>query len=251
MDKRPWKIASGDLHLWRARLDVSPKRRETLWASLSSGEQERAARFRFAADGDHFAAARGVLRTLLARYAGETPPDLTFDYGPQGKPALAPPHDALHFNLSHSGNLALIAVRSHSAVGVDLECICAGFPAAETAARFLSPEAFAALSALPEDARQTYFFRCWTRSEAYSKLRGHGFSQGFQGLDVSAPTTKSDEFFTVRVDGVAESDGFVCDLDIAPGYAAALAVESRPRRIVFREGDDAGSEDASPGSEEK
>src|SRR5207253_323259 len=118
---------------------------------LAPDEQARAARFYRPEFGRRFAVARGVLRTLLARYAGAEPAAVRFAYGPQGKPALAEPGGtSLRFNVSHSGELAYYAFAWGREVGIDVERIRPLSDDLRLAERFFSPAETAALLALPE-----------------------------------------------------------------------------------------------------
>jgi 4'-phosphopantetheinyl transferase len=84
---------------------------------LSADERARAGQFMFDRDRRRYIAARARLRIILARYVGQAPAALQFHYGPHGKPAL----DGISFNLSHSADLALLAVSRGTVVGVDIE----------------------------------------------------------------------------------------------------------------------------------
>lgn len=79
--------------------------------------------------------------------------------GPHGRPEAVGGTD-VRFSLSHSGDLALIAIATKP-VGVDVERI----PAAETAAsvaEVLHPYEAAELAALPADLRPAAVTRTWT-----------------------------------------------------------------------------------------
>src|SRR5262249_40351621 len=89
---------------------------------LDSAERLRAERVRFANDGRRFALRRGWLRTVLSTYTGRPAEALRFQLSPHGKPALADPGEpSLEFNLSHSRDLAVLAVASGRRLGVDVE----------------------------------------------------------------------------------------------------------------------------------
>src|SRR3989442_6041333 len=129
---RPWhpapaalQLPDNQVHVWRAGLDVSTASRDLLHQVLSSDEQERAARFHFEKDRHHYAAARGLLRTILGRYLALPPAQLQFSYNAFGKPALAPGISPipLRFNLAHSHGLALFAFNRSREIGIDLELI--------------------------------------------------------------------------------------------------------------------------------
>ena len=103
---------------------------------------------------------RGVLRALLAGYMDADPCALRFVLGAHGKPRLRSepsetwkdggswPGKDLHFNLSHSGELMLLAVTDGREVGVDVE---------RARARYTAE-----------------FLRAWTMREATVKCLGSG-----------------------------------------------------------------------------
>ena len=130
-------------------------------ALLSVAEQERASRFRFERDRQCWAQARSALRRVLSRYTGRPPLELDFRMGEHGKPALADARP--YFNLSHSGDWALIAVCMQSPVGVDIELIRDGVEIAALLRRLGETD-------LPflRDA----CFQRWARREARSKATG-------------------------------------------------------------------------------
>ena len=114
-----------DIHVWRVRLDVPDTRVARLERTLSPDEKERIGRLRAEPDRLRATASRGLLRHVLAGYAGAPPAELRFTYGPGGKPELqavagAP---ALHFNTAHSGDWLLVAVGRVGTLGVDIERI--------------------------------------------------------------------------------------------------------------------------------
>ena len=114
---------------------------------------------------------------------------------------------ALHFNLSHSGNLALCAVRLDAPVGVDVEYLDPSIDICQLLEECCTPQEASSLGALPSQARFLSFFRLWTRKEAYLKATGQGLSVPLCDVDLDAHGSR----------------WHVQDLDPAPGYAAAIA----------------------------
>ena len=100
---------------------TSPQSAEDMRRILSADEMARADGLCFKQDRRNFILIRSVLRTLLGRYLGLAPGRLRFRYGLHGKPALDLSSEGLHFNVSHSGNLALLAFARGREVGVDVE----------------------------------------------------------------------------------------------------------------------------------
>ena len=101
-------LVPGEVRLWCVALDASPPALERLASVLDANETIRAGRFRFDKHRAEFITARGLLRHLLGRFSGVSPAEVTFSYGPHGKPELSS-NRTLRFNLSHSGSLVLYA----------------------------------------------------------------------------------------------------------------------------------------------
>ena len=173
--------AADEVHLWQSRLDVTSEELTELCATLTESELERSASFRFDRDRARFIAARGQLRTLLARYLDAEVNDIVLSEGPHGKPRLASGPGWLRFNVAHSDAVAVFAVARDREVGVDLEEIRSDFPIDVVARHFYSPRERAELAGLPEGDRLRAAFDCWTRKEAYLKALGVGLALPFDG----------------------------------------------------------------------
>jgi len=176
---------------------------------LSGGERAQADRFVFEKDRRSYTITRGVLRTLLGRYLNVSPAALTITTNPFGKPEVPVDQNRgrLLFNVSHSGDYALLGFAEGVPLGVDVEEVRAIDTLPDLAKAVLSPRERAEFLQLPEADRQRAFFRAWTRKEALVKGRGEGLSIL---LD------------TVEADGAPGWS--IHDLDVHPDYAAAVAV---------------------------
>ena len=232
--RTPWRPAPetltllrDEVHVWRASLQTTAARMDELYLTLAADERERAGRFHFRADRDHFVVARGSLRAILGRYLGIGPSQVRFRHGPYGKPELAGEDriSSIRFSVSHSSDLALYAVARGREVGVDLECIRPDLAGGEIAERFFSPLEVAALRALPDEQQPQAFFNCWTRKEAYVKARGEGLSLPLDRFHVSLVPGEPAALLSDEGDPQATEDWELQNLETGPCYAAALAVE--------------------------
>lgn len=233
------KLGNDEVHVWRATLTVGQPVLQCLFNTLNPDERTKAERFYFQKDRDRSIAARAVLRLILSRYLELKPAHLRFCYNRFGKPALIGQSgaDALHFNMSHSGELALYAITRGREIGVDVEHLREDFAREQIAKRFFSPSEVAMLHALPLNMRTRGFFNCWTRKEAYIKARGEGLSLPLDRFDVSL--TPGEPAALLRVgNSNAEVDDEIADdgkleasrwslKELSPGssYAAAVAVQ--------------------------
>jgi 4'-phosphopantetheinyl transferase len=201
-DAEPWRsLPAGALHLWRADLEAVP---DQLTELLSPAERDRAAAILPPSRRTLWPRSRAVLRLLLGLYADCAPQRLALTAGASGKPELAGAGaegragaeaggragagagvgghagpgvgaGALHFNLSHSGPVALYALSAAGPVGVDVEVGPRARPSLDELA--LARRAFGAaetarLERLQGTARARGFLRAWTRHEAALKCVG-------------------------------------------------------------------------------
>jgi 4'-phosphopantetheinyl transferase len=203
---------------------------ESFRRTLDASELERAGRFHFEKHRRHFIVARGFLRSVVARYLGSQPEDLRFEYGVYGKPALGSGH-TLRFNLSHSNEVALLAVTLDAELGVDVEHVRADFASEDIARRYFSRTEVGVFNALPQEDRVAAFFRCWTRKEAYIKAIGKGFSQALDAFDVTlAPDAQP---ALLRAEDDDASRWLLIDVEVGEGYAGALMVERPVAEVRF------------------
>ena len=77
------------------------------------------------------------------------------------------PATDIRFNVSHSQDLALLAVTRSREIGVDVEYVRPEVEIESLAERFFSPQERTDIRSLSEDARVAAFFHCWTCKEAY------------------------------------------------------------------------------------
>lgn len=154
------------MHLWRIDLD------NQLVALLSDDEQQRADSMRLPEVRRRFCNGRTALRHILARYLVLPANQLTFQYGEHGRPSLAVKENRLDFNLSHSGDKALLGVSATTRIGIDIEQLRPRKNLLPIARKVFSSPQIKQLEKLEEDEQQRLFFQFWTLMEAQLKARG-------------------------------------------------------------------------------
>lgn len=236
---RPGDLAlpNGAIHIWCAALEQPEILAQRFSGMLSEDERCRAGRFCFDHLKRRFIVGRGVLRWLLGQYTGLAPDRLQFSYNAHGKPALAEAFgsEALHFNVSHSEELALFAFAHGLEIGIDVEYLRPLADCEGIAARFFSAYESRVFRALAPRHKQPAFFNCWTRKEAYLKARGHGLSSSLQAFDVSLAPGEPARLLRTSGDPQEASAWSLQDLRPAAGYAAACAVRGPIRDLVCRQ----------------
>jgi 4'-phosphopantetheinyl transferase len=172
------------------------------WLPPTGAESQRAARFVSEPLRRRYLRSHAALRAVLRTY---TAAPLDFALAEHGKPYLAAAPE-LKFNLSHSHEMALVAVSPDMEIGVDVECLRPLPDCLAIAERFFPPLEAAALAEVPLAAREAEFFSRWTRIEAQLKARGIGLYGAGAELD---------------------GEWTVLPIDVGPGYTASVAANCR------------------------
>ncbi len=221
-----------EVHLWKARLDLPTPRICAFRDTLDVDELERARRFVFHRDRARFIAARGLLRSIVARYLHLEPQEVRFSYHDHGKPALEPSSNSanLSFNLSHSHELALYAFARGRRIGVDIEYVRGDTDHDGIAEQYFSTTEAAALRSLPSVQRTQAFYRCWTRKEAYVKALGEGLSLALDKFTVSLSPGSSPVFLWTE-DNTEARCWHLYEPIVARRYVATVVVEGRDLRV--------------------
>lgn len=175
---------SQNLQLYQARLDISPTECDRLWQILSEDERSRADRFKREYLKRNFIAARGNLREILALSLGCEPRTIQFGYSDRGKPYIQN-FNGIHFNLSHSQDLAIYVICQDREVGIDLEFINSQCDVDSIAKRYFLPSEQKVISYLCERDKYLAFYRAWTLKEAYGKATGEGIANILDQVDVT------------------------------------------------------------------
>lgn len=155
---------------------------------LNAEELARSQRFYFSKHQRRFSTARATLRIILARYLNVSPERLEFSYNAHGKPKVIN-SARLQFNLSHSGDLALLAIGKGFPVGVDIEQYSAR-PYEGIAKTLFSHQEFKEFTKVPLALKPAIFFHIWSQKEAFIKACGLGLAYPTQDFNVptSMPT---------------------------------------------------------------
>ena len=218
------RVSSGEeIHVWKARLIPDAESRDL----LSDDERVRADNLRSLHDRRRFVAARSTLRRVLGGYEGIPPERLRFAYGPNGKPSL--PGSSLRFNLSHTADLALLAIALGHEVGVDLEVASVLLDPESVVRRCMSRRERGRLDKVDLKSREDAILTCWVRKEAVAKGRGEGL-----GLDLTLIQTRPGmpaEATGVKVRANPRDRWFVWDVPVGEGGSGAVAARERGLRI--------------------
>ena len=230
--KSKFSATPDHIDVWRIPLAVSSDKLTDLAAQLCSDERQRANRFLREEPRQRFIVGRAQLRRILAKYMKVTAAEIRFEYEPLGKPQVAPLscETRIRFNLSQSGNVALLGVGSNREVGIDVELIRPVRQAQELAQRYFSSSESKALRELPSHQHNEAFLRLWTCKEAFLKALGCGLSFPLDQVTINMDTINSPHIQSVR--GTSPQETWqLTSLTPGPDYIGALASPGPPHSI--------------------
>jgi 4'-phosphopantetheinyl transferase len=206
--------------LWLIDLALEPSAVD--WAACNADEQGRAQRFRFEQHARRFRAAHAAMRQIMGAQLGVSASALRWTVGAHGKPHLLD-HPGWHFNLSHSGDWALLGMSPSSPIGVDIECCKAMNDMAGIVRHQFSEAEQAAYFQTPEPDQSDWFYRVWSRKEACLKALGSGLSVPSRTFDVDGSDAS--------VDTTVPANGQLCHMSVhsvplppSTGAKAAVAL---------------------------
>jgi 4'-phosphopantetheinyl transferase len=225
-------LAADEVHVWWATLDRDVPAAARLERELSTEERSRRARLRRVEDRTAYTMARGMLRTILARYLGLAPSGVPLMYGPHGKPQLAVGNTRLQFNLSHSHGVVLIGLTHDRPIGVDVERVRQDLAFREIARRFFAVEEQVGLAACSGRQQAQAFFRYWTCKEAFLKASGIGLARPLDSFAVDCISAEAPRLLRDNDDPGAPDAWALLVIEPLAGYIGALATRGRVTRLT-------------------
>lgn len=214
--------------VYRLRLDLPESDIATRKQWLSAEEKARAEKYLSAIKAREFIITRSSLKKILATTLAEDPANIIIAHASAGKPYLvcADRHTCIRFSVSHSYNMALIAITQDHAVGVDVEKIRSNIDYETLSRRFFSSAEFELLQQCNATTRLRAFFAVWTRKEAIVKATGKGIALGLKQFDVSVDPDQPGRVLATRWEQADMPDWTLLNLETTSNYIASLAVSS-------------------------
>jgi 4'-phosphopantetheinyl transferase len=169
--------------LWYARVGSHAAEVEQLSRSLlSDDERARVSRYRSRDAAERYVVTRSLVRSVLGRTLNQRPQRVDVARTDTGKPIVA---GGVHFNVSHSGDLIVLALSRGRDVGVDVERRRLVPRVADLSERWLTSAERDDVQrlALAGHEASDAFLRVWTRKEACLKALGIGISGASLAVD--------------------------------------------------------------------
>lgn len=224
-------IKSNEVHIWSASLLDHQNDISYFSSLLSQNERKQAESFRFCRDQYRFIIARGILRSLLAKYLRQDPGAIEITYGSWGKPTLSTIRNAVYFNLSHSGDYILYALTKNYEVGIDIEYKDENMKFEDIVFDIFSASEQEQWRCLANENKSDFFYKLWVCKEAFLKAFGKGWLEGDK--EVSLKKIYANERSLKNQCYLKEKIGYPYYFECIPGYASALYINGPPLYPVY------------------
>lgn len=199
---------------------------------LSDEEKEKSGKYKFARDRERAIVTYFFRRKILSVYTGFSPENLSFKVGKSGKPYIDNQElTYLKFNYSHSGDLIVYALSREAEIGVDIELV-KEFPDLNSLVKnyFSDNEQKAFLSLDTPKDKLNFFYKIWTRKEAFFKALGTGLNDDLRNINLYSEkfNTFIDNFFYSGKDWIIE------ELTTHKAYIASICYNSiSTKKIIY------------------
>lgn len=187
---------------------------------LEAFEKEKALKFYKEKDKNRFIICRSLLKHALAYHTQSQINEISIERLPNKKPYV-PKYPNLFFNLSHSGDYAVLAI-SNAPIGIDIEYMDLNYAFQETLSYIFNKEEIYFID--NSDNRIRAFYSLWTRKEAFAKALGKGIDDNFSKIPCLDGQHRLDtSLFKTK------HNWEVQDFDIANNYIGAMAYKIKAR----------------------
>lgn len=218
-------LEKGVVHIWSFQTSRPSPDVESLSSILSGDEMARAMRMRSLEVREQAIVSRAVLRLFTGGYLQIPPSRVRFATTGMGKPVLED-GKSLHFNLSHSHGIGLLAFTATSEIGVDVEKLRLMENTLYLAQRFFSPWESEYLGRQTAEDLASIFFQAWTRKEAFLKANGHGIGYGLDRVEVALGSHEIPRLRLVNGCPQEASRWSMLHLEPCRGFMGAAAIAS-------------------------
>lgn len=182
-------LSIGEVHVWLIDYEILLRSIGEMYSFLSVEEKRIADSFKFNSDRGKYIAFHYAMREILSKYLyATTIKEIEYITNDYGKPFLQNINNEnnLKFNLTHSNNLALIAISRDFDLGIDIEFMNKNIELMDVAKYSFSEDEFSELNQKAHKDIYKIFYSIWTRKESFLKLTGKGLSINPKTIEVGS-----------------------------------------------------------------
>lgn len=222
---------SPTIKLWHGDCAGSETKYPHYWRILDQTEQQHANSIKNVQLHRRYVEVHARLRILLGDAVNTAPEQLRIQKAEFGKPYLVDYPD-LTFNLSHTGNMMVVAIAYNCELGIDIEQCKPRENLAALVDKCFAEEEKSYWQDTPVPQQTQVFYRFWTRKEAFVKATGRGIALGLRQCVINPQNPRE----LLRIpDGYGQaSEWLIKDIDLGESICGAVAAKSKDVNHIAR-----------------
>jgi 4'-phosphopantetheinyl transferase len=227
------KVTDSTLHIWKIPLEIPAPELSKLFSLLNDKEKNTATRFRLDQHRRRYIVSHAAMRNILGLLLNTSAHQIEFRTQENGKPYI--PQSPIHFNLTHSKELALLAISYQGDVGIDLEYFKQGIDSLGIAERFFHPKEVEQIKQFSSEDRDKYFYFCWTGKEAYLKAKGIGIANHLKMFSLNLLDWQKLRVISAEKGLEEFKDWFTYTYQPQENYISTVVSSTTPSNILFHD----------------
>lgn len=221
------------LQIWKIPLNIAISELQSLFNILSQEEQQIALRFKFEKHYRRYVVSHAAMRNILAKQLNISHQKIIFEISGNGKPFIQ--KNPLQFNLSHSEEIAMLAISCHGDVGIDVEYMKDFVDVMGITQRFFHPIELNQLQKIDAEDRLRHFYYCWTAKEAYLKAKGVGIANHLKMFAVDFQDISALKILWAHKELIAFNDWYIQAFEPQQNYIATVVSATKPKELIINE----------------
>ena len=179
-------LDENEIHIWNYTLKPDKKLAEFYFDNLTEEEKDKAEKIIIKEVKYRNILSRVITKKILANYLDKKLNRIHYCYNRFGKPGLSSEINPmnLNFNISHSGDLGIIAISKNNPVGIDIEQILELNDLDNLMDLIFTESEIKQIDLLDHFDKTKMFYKIWTAKEAFVKAIGQGLSFPVKNIEL-------------------------------------------------------------------
>jgi 4'-phosphopantetheinyl transferase len=171
-------IKNNEIHVWEYNIVPDTYLAEKLLNSLSVQEKSKIKNIKISEVKHRSIISKFITKSIISKYLGKYIDEVVFDYNKFGKPSLSADINSINlkFNISHSGDIGILAISREKLIGIDVEQLNYLDDIEDIINNYFSDYEISLLNDSKNSNRIELFYKIWTGKEAFIKAIGQGLT---------------------------------------------------------------------------
>ena len=223
-------LNENEVHIWNYSLEPDKNLAELYFNNLSEDEKDRVKKIIIKEVKYRSILSKVITKKILSKYLDRKITQINYCYNKFGKPKLSSEinHLDLNFNISHSGNLGVIAISKNKQIGIDIEQIVELNDLNDLIDLIFTENEIRQIGLLDQIDKTKMFYKIWTAKEAFVKAIGYGLSFPVKNIEFEINRIRGISIKFVKEFPDSLNDWQIYNFSPEESYTSTIAVKMNP-----------------------